>query len=520
MTIAPRNSGLSRGRAAGLLAGLLSGLFSALLAGCARDGAVKPASTVVIAHETPVLSLDPTFDDAATYSALSNVFEPLVDYDRQLQVVPSLASVWRNPDETTWEFDLREGATFHDGTAVRAPDVAAALERARRDPASRVAAAFWSVESVEAAGAQRVRIRTSRPDALLLHQMTQVLIARGGTREEIERTPVGTGPYRVVRWEKGGTLELAAARPEALPDAAPRGVRFVTPPGPDATIRALSSGEVDVAAVPPATVLLRPKPVFRILSEDGLTMQILWIDTRRQPGRTNPFADVRVRRAVVLALDRAEIARQAVGHATFAAEQAVPRAVFGHDPSLDPIPFDPAAARRLLAEAGFGRGFSATLHHRDDAPTALVARAVAGMLSSVGIRLQPSPLPWEELLRRQSAGDLPLYLMGWVFDSGDAASFFRDTLAARSAGLGRANAGFESPLADQLFDQAASTFEAPLRQALLQRLDRLAQEEVPFVPLYRQPETWGVGPRVSWQPRPDGRLLAIEMALGSGRPAK
>lgn len=512
MRLAPRTAGLVAGLAAGLLAGLL--------AGCARGGGVRPAATLVLAHETPVLSLDPTFDDAATFSALSNVYEPLVDYDRQLQVVPALASVWRTPDERTWEFDLREGATFHDGSAVRAPEVAAALERARKDPASRVAAAFWSVTSVEAAGAQRVRIRTSRPDALLLHQLTQVLIARGATREEIEQAPVGTGPYRVVGWEKGGALELLAAQPKELPDAAPRRVRVVTLPGPDATVRALSAGEVDVAAVPPSTVLLRPRPVFRVLSDEGLTMQFLWIDSRRQPGRTNPFADARVRRAVVLALDRAEIARQAVGHPTFAAEQAVPRAVFGHDPALAPIPFDPAAARRLLSEAGYARGFSTTLHHRDDPPAALVARAVAGMLGAAGIRVEPAPLPWEDFLKRQLAGDLPLYLMGWVFDSGDAASFFRDTVAARSEGLGRANPGFLSPLADRLFDEAASTFEAPLRQALLQRLDRLVQEEVPFVPLYRQPETWGVGPRVSWQPRPDGRLLAVEMALGSGRPAK
>ena len=306
---------------------VLLGLSVALLAGCRAGEGGRPPAALVVAQVSPVLSLDPTVNDSATLSALSNVYESLVAYDHELRLVPALASAWRTPDETTWEFDLRRGATFHDGSLVRAADVAGALERARTAPYSGVRGAFWTVAAIEASGPTSVRIRTDRPDALLLHQLTQVLIARGSTREKIELTPMGTGPYRVVRWEKGGSLDLAAARPEESAPGAPRGVRFVAPRGGDAAILGLSTGELDIAALPPTAVLVKPRPVFRILSDEGLSVQFLWIDTRRQPGRTNPLADVRVRRAVVLALDRAEIAGSMVGQLGRGVEQAVPRAV-------------------------------------------------------------------------------------------------------------------------------------------------------------------------------------------------
>lgn len=494
-------------------------VFVCALWSCAREAPAPERSELTLAHETPVLSLDPTLSDGVTFSALSNVYEPLVAYDREMRLVPALAATWGTPDETTWELTLREGVRFHDGTPLSAPDVVAALERARSAPESGVRSAFWAVGSIEAAGSRVVRIRTTRPDALLLHQLTQVLLAKGASRDAIERAPVGTGPYRVERWERHGALVLSAAAGVAGPPQSVSRLTFVGVPEGDETLAALATGRVDVAPVPPRALFLRPRP-FRVESSEGLTTQILWMRSSGRPGGPSPFADRRVRRAVSLCLDRRALAHEATGHGSTAASQAVPQSVFGHDPTLAPAAPDVAAARRLLAEAGHSRGLDVTLTHRDDPPSGKIAALLREELAEGGIRVALRPVPWEALLSEIESETATFYLMRWQFDSGDAGTFFRDCLRTRGAGSGAANPGFSSPEVDALVDEVAGTFDAPLRLARLQRLGRIVQEEVPFVPLYRQPELWGVAKGMRWVPRVDGLLLGREMAFGPPAPAK
>ena len=197
-------------------------LLGVLGVSCRRPPETGAARAVTLAPGTPVLSLDPTLTEGTTYSALSNVFEPLVAYDPQLQIVPALATRWSTPDENTWVFALRPGVLFHDGTLLDAAVVASALDRARTAPESTARGALWAVSEVEATGPLAIRIRTSVPDALLLHELTLVFVARGSSRAEVEATPVGTGPYRVAAWDPAGALDLVAwenhwAGPPAIP---------------------------------------------------------------------------------------------------------------------------------------------------------------------------------------------------------------------------------------------------------------------------------------------------------------
>ncbi len=279
-------------------------LLGAAGASCGR-ASVPAFGPARLAIRTPILSLDPTFSEATTISVLSNVFEPLVAHDRQLQVVPALATRWSTPDETTWVFTLRPGVLFHDGTPLDSAAVVAALDRARNGPDSAVRGALWAVAKVEAAGALAVRIRTAVPDALLLHELALVLVARGASRTEVEAKPVGTGPYRVVSWDRRGALELAAwekhwAGPPAIASV------LVAPlaEGVDAA-GAAGRGEVDVVEVPISTARGTAPAGARFVTSSGLTTQYLWMNGPAvAAGVPNPFFDVRVRRAVALAVDQ------------------------------------------------------------------------------------------------------------------------------------------------------------------------------------------------------------------------
>lgn len=489
-------------------------LLVASVAACARRP--EPAAgerALTIGLEGAIETLDPTFVESNTFSALSNVFEPLVDYDREMHLVPALAESWNAPDERTWVLKLRAGVTFHDGSPVHAAEVVASLERSRNDPVSEARARLASVERIEAVGRDSVQFRTTRPDALLLHELASVLVGKGATRAAIEKNPIGTGPYRVVRWDRGGRLELEAFAAHWRGAPAIRRVVFVTAPPGDESVRALRSGAVHVAAVPASVVPLE-KRGFRVKDSPGLTTLYLVISTSPAAGPENPLADRRVRQALSLAIDRRALARLATGHEGTYAAQIVPQTVFGYSASLPPARYDPAAARALL-RAVSERPVKLTLTHRELAEALRLAEAIRSMLNGAGFDVSLRNVPWQELRSAYVAQKVPLALTRWVFDNGDAGSFLRDCFRTRRAGSpdGAFNAGYSNAEMDRLIDESATLLDGSRRRAHLERAMALAQEDVPVVPLIHLPGIWGLARELEWQPRIDGRLLAHEMAF-------
>lgn len=476
---------------------------------------------MTFARRTPVFSLDPTRAEPRTLSALSNVFEPLVGYDRDLRLTPALATRWTTPDENTWVFVLRPGVLFHDGTPLDAAAVVAALDRARHDPDSTVGGALWAVSGVEAAGALAVRIRTRVPDALLLHGLRLVLVSRLPDGAGPGVAPSGTGPYRVASWDPEGALDLAAwekhwAGPPAIPV-----VRIVPlPPGIDPG-DAVARGLADVAEVRVKNTARDAPPGVRYLTSPGLTTWYLWMNgPARIGGRANPFFDARVRRAVARAVDRPRLALEATGTADTAAPQLVPPTVVGHFPSLDAPPSDPAAARAQLAGAGYRLPVAVSLAHRSDNDTDGNARLLAGMLEAAGFRVTLRPMPWEELLVEFREGRVGLFLGGWVFDAPDAGGFLRDCVRSRGEGgsTGVFNPGYVSPRVDRLVDASHDSRAGRDRLSLLEETLRIVTDEAPLVPLFHEPDAWAVSSRLEWTPRLDGRLIATEMRFAGGPP--
>jgi len=491
-------------------------LALAAAVGCRR---AKPATDrpVSLGQQSEVVTLDPTFADGSTFSALSNVFDGLVSYDGEMRLRPGLAATWKTPDEKTWLLELRPDVLFHDGTKLLASDVVKALERARHDPDSEVQSKVWSIAEVTAPDDRTVKITTSKSNALLLHELTNVLIAKGATRQEIEERPLGTGAYRVAGWERGAAVALEAF-PQHWNGAPPISrITFVTSGEGDVAVQALERGKVDVTLVPARTILQRSNVSFTVRDSLGLSTQYLYLNTLPSAGRKSPLTNRRVRQAMSLAVDRRKIARAATGHEETFAAQPVPKTVFGYAANLPPPLFDPARARQLLAEAGYPAGFDIVLAHRRGVETEKLAGKLKEMLEAVGIRITLQPMRWPEMIDRMGGDDRPLdlFIGGWNFDTGDAGSFLRDCLRSRNleerAGL--FNWGYSNPEMDLLIDESTAAFNAPSRLVRFEKVMKLAAEEVPLIPLYNEPDIWGVARDLAWKPRIDGRLLAAEMSL-------
>lgn len=498
--------------AGGLLLGLL-GLHVAL----PGLGRLVADDVLRIGYESEPISLDPhAIQESATHSILSNVYEPLAGYDADMKLVPALATHWESADELDWVVQLRPGVRFHDGRPLTASEVKRSLERARDSPASRVRAHLAGLESVEPLGELRVRLRTRRPDALLLDRMTYVLIV-GLPADGVFAGPVGTGPYRVVAHEPGRALEAEAfagywGRPPAVARA-----RFVAVPDVEEGLRQIAADQLDVLRWVPDELIsrARQRPGVRIHVKAGLGMYYLWMDTRPSvAGAPNPLADARVRRALSAAIDRRALVEGREGQGA-PADQLVPRGLFGHVPGLEPAGHDPDLARALLREAGHPDGFELTLVHRSQAFVDELASRLVGMLADVGIRLRSEPREWREVSDAWAAGRLPFFLAGWGFESADAGGFFADCLATRRPGgeAGGYNAGYSSPELDALVLELQGAFRSPERAAIYARLGQLTREQMPLVPLVHRRDVFASRPELRWRPRIDGQLQAAEMSF-------
>ena len=508
--------------AAGAAIGAAAGVAGGVAAGLApHPGRAAEPGPFVVASPAPLATLDPGFL-AGPSSLADNVFDTLVARAPDMKLAPGLALAWKPLDDTTWEFALRPGVRFHNGEAFTAAAVKFSLDRAR-DPAAPGAAALASLAAVEAPSDLVVRLHTRAPDPLLparlsrapTHIVPPAYVGQVGA-EAFARQPVGTGPYRVTTFLPGERAVLQAwtghwrGQPtSSQPIPADAEWRFM--PEPTARVAALLAGKVHLAAGIPADL------VEDLAGAAGVAVQrvrnagpLVYLGLK---GTAAPLADVRVRQALSLAIDRRKLATETLrGFATPAGNQVSPFD-FGCKPLPLP-PFAPDQARRLLGEAGLERGFSIGLQvPRRYLDSAAVGDALVRQLAAVGIKARLEVLAWPDYTARLARKtQAPLHLLGWsetqIFDAG--ATLYP---VLRS---GEPYATVALPELDALLDESRRTLDPAARAAVLWKVQDLAASQFSTLPLYREDLVFActrqVGARqVAFTGRPDGRILLSEI---------
>src|SRR5262245_55337699 len=374
---------------------------------CPVAVAAAPEGKVVIAQ-----GVDPTTLDMANQQEqpASNVgaqmFESLLVRDQSLKLVPSLAAEMpKLGAPTTWEVKLRKGVKFHNGEDFTAESVKFSVERLI-NPANKLRgfSSFAPIERVEIVDTYTVKIHSRKPWPVFLSHIALPHVAMYPPKEyagkdtaAISKNPIGTGPYRFVRWSKDEEIVM-----EAFPGywgGAPKIKTIVFKPIPDDAVRvaALQNGEIDVAVnIPPnladivdqhPKIFLSTSPSMRTIHHMIYTHQM---DASHKPtGPYNgPTADKRVRQALASAIDADEIIKGVMDGKAVRVPTMLTSLHFGYDPSLKPIKQDLSKTKRLLAEAGFPNGLEIVLNGpqgryvRDRE----VAEAVAGQLTKAGIK--------------------------------------------------------------------------------------------------------------------------------------
>lgn len=372
----------------------------------AADAPLRTDATLCMSLEPPVL--DPTAGAAQAIREVTygNVFEGLVGLDRHGRIVPKLAEAWEtSEDGLVFTFHLRPAAVFHDGTPLTAEAVKFSFERALA-PDSKNAQKwiFTPIAGIEPIDAQTVRITLAKPSANFLYGLAwgdAVIVAPASAATNTTR-PIGTGPYRLENWTRGDRLTLVATGSwwGGSPPIGRATFRFVD--DPQAQVAAIRAGDCDALtnlAAPEAAEDLKrdPKLIVEIGRTEGET--IVAINNGRKP-----FDDVRVRRALAMAIDRDAVnAAVESGTATPIGSHFSPNhpayidltAIDGHDPDK---------ARALLAEAGFPNGLDATLKVPPPAYARRSAEIVAAELAEIGVRVRIEPVEFPQWLEQVFKG--------------------------------------------------------------------------------------------------------------------
>ena len=456
----------------------------------------------------------------------SQIYEGLVNRGKDYKLEPSLATAWEMVNPMTWRFRLRQGVKFHDGAPFTADDAVFSIERAL-DKASQRKNQMLGITGARKVDASTIEVSTSQPDAVLPDKLWLVgMMSRpwaeknGVTRPQdynarqetyAVRNANGTGPFMLVRYE-ADVRTVLKANPAWWGRGTPQGGGNVDEAvyqviQADATrLAALQSGQVDFVIDPPFQDLARLKAdkSLKVSETDDIGTQYFALNQHSVElggsdvkGR-NPFKDVRVRRAVQLAIDTDLIVRQVLrGEGTVTGSFVSPL-VDGHLPEFEKRPkADAASARALLKEAGYETGFAVQMDCVNVAWRASVCQAAASMLEKVGIRASLATSPSSVFFPKLSQGTGFLVEFGWIATPDPWTTL--QSLVRTNDGLaaGAFNAGrYSNPKFDALVDAIRVEPNLQRRRQMTGDALRIVQADLPLVPLYRRQHNWVMRPSI------------------------
>jgi peptide/nickel transport system substrate-binding protein len=487
------------------------------------------------------LSADPHAQNEGLNNLMNDaVFERLTAWDKSLGLIPSLATSWEMLGPTKWRFHLRHGVTFHDGTPFTADDVVFSIERAQL-PSSNFKTFATPVGKARRIDDFTVEIETPVPSPLLLENLNNVRIMsrawceknaalkpqdfKTGEETYASRIANGTGPYVLVKRE-AEVMSVLRKYPgwwglrEGTGDRRFEGnvdEMVYRPIKSDATrMAALLSGEIDLVLDPPLQDLprLRNDPKLQVIDGPENRVIFLVLDQERNElkysdvkGR-NPLKDIRVRQALYQAIDIQSIRTQVMRGMSLPTGAMVPAAKMS-DPALEPrmFPFDPAAARRNLAAAGYPDGFRIQL----DCPNnryvndERICTALAAMFAKVGITVRVNAMPRAQFFQHVDNFDISMHLYGWGGAAVDPGFTLTPVLHSRDGrGKGDFNSGrYHDDELDRLIDAVATQMDPAKRRATMLEALQHVRHYIYTIPLHRQTIPWAARSNVHVVHRPD-----------------
>jgi peptide/nickel transport system substrate-binding protein len=465
--------------------------------------------TLVFALQSDVQTWDPPNSVLRESIILGyHVFDHLAARDLKTgKVGPSLALSWKTLDDTTWEVKLRPGVKFHDGTPFSAKDVKATFERVLNPELKLIyRGTHAKIKSVEIVDDLTVRFRTDGPYPLFVERLTALVMQsekaiREKGHEWLQENPVGTGPYKLVKWAKKQEHVLVRNDDYWGPKPAFKYVRVRIIPEQATQIAELISGGVDVIkAVPPDQMdVINKSGQARTSTSPILRTGFIQLDQAGRSGK-NPFQDRRVRQAANLAVDIDSIIKHVINGLGDRTATLINPMAFGYDPSVKPYKQDLEQARKRLAEAGYPNGFEVGfMRTQPIVEPALIqtSDAIVADLAKVGIRTKARMVgevgPFTNLVRDSKAD--PMFEWSWGYASVfDADAILYDVMTCNQPYSYYCNAAL-----DDLVIQGRSTLDTKKRAEIYARVQKLIHEDAAYLYKWGLRGVWGISNRIEYE---------------------
>jgi peptide/nickel transport system substrate-binding protein len=458
-------------------------------------------------------SLDPALStDVPTGRAVSYLFDGLTRFSADAKVGPSLATRWEvTPNGLTYLFHLRAGVRFHDGTSLHASDVVHSFTRVL-DPSNKAgrpwplypiagardfaAGKATSIAGLAAVDDSTVRITLDTALAIFpkLLAMPVASVVPAKIPADFGEHPVGTGPWTLVSWQHDDFVLLAPNREYfgGAPTLDSLMIRII--PEPSTAVAEFESGNVDLLYVPEADAQRWEQTDEKkalLTTAPALRLWYVAINTTR-----GPLKDVRVRQAINHAVDVRTILDKLLGGRGRLAAGVIPPTLEGADTARAPYTYDPALAKKLLADAGYTKGLYIDLWIPQDPAFARVAESIQSYLAVVGIHAK--------LIQRESAaareaarkGQADLFVKDWYADYPDAENFLYPLLHGANRGVGGNVSFYENPAYDRIVSQARAEQDSARRATLYREADSLSFVDAPMIYLWFYNELYAVQPWV------------------------
>jgi len=496
------------------------------------------AADLRIAVAADITSIDPHFYNLFPNNNIAeHIFDKLVQMDPDSKMIPGIATSWKTIDATTWEFKLRKGVKFHDGTELTAEDVVFSIDRVPlvANSPGRFTAYTKAIVSKQIVDPYTLRLKYAAPYPLAPNDLSTIYIvskkaAANATTDDFNsgKATIGSGRFKFVKYVNGDRVELVRNDNYWGDKPVWDKVTFRIIKSEPSRVAALLSGDVDAMEGVPTADLTRLKadPKFNVTSKishrviyfnfDFLDRPSPFITAKDgKPLAKNPLQDIRVRRAISKAINRPAIAERVMEGQAIPSGQLVSATLFGNVPGLKAEVFDPEGAKKLLAEAGYPEGFNLTIHGPSGryVNDEKVVQAVAQMLARVGIAAKVETAPMGPYSARASKQEFSFYMVGWGASTGEASSPLRSLLATYNTdkGLGAVNWGrYSNPKVDYLIEQAMQQVDDENRKIMLQRSTELAMADLGLLPIHFQFSMWATAKGITYVPRTDEYTLAFQ----------
>ena len=500
--------------------GIVSFLLLFQLSGCIGEiPSTGKTDHISIALPQDIIGFYPWVKSYEIYTVLvnRNIYNSLVEFDEIFRINPCLAKSWNNPDDYTWRFFLQENVTFHNGYAFTSEDVKYTIDSIRENTSedNQLKELLKLIEEVKIIDKYTIEIKTIKPCSILLNLLTDIFIVSKQYQEDTQtQHPIGTGAYQIVNYSRNDYIKLQRYDDywkKDLPEVKYATFKIIR--SYENNTKALLNHTVDIAEIVQKYLTNNDSVDYSIMKVDNPTVAYLSFDFRERNNITgynekNPFADLRVRKAIYYAINISEMLKNSTARSP--ASQLVIPLIFGYNPEIQRLACNITAARQLMNESGYTNGFTVVFDYSSDVFDQKTIEFIKNQLSKININLTLNACSYDSYILKLFTHNVSFYINAWTTGTGDSGEIYDYLIGTKNEeqDIGSFNAGlYSNSMVDRLGENASISMVPYGRLNSLQECFKIAMDDVAWIPLFTWKTTYGINNQFLWTPRADQQIL-------------